>query len=490
GHTWNLADVNGDGREDYFWADGASHAASTVRYRLSLANGAFGPAVNTGLSGWRGVGKPFDANGDGRADLLMISPANRWAFVPGTASGLGAMVDTGIAIESATRDFRGADLNGDGLGDIAWSEAADPFGNSLLVRVRYARAAGGYGGPVTLYSQWQAMGYPNSEGGNFFGRPGRRIDLNGDGAEDLLMNENYSIARISASGYGNDRFDVSFFGATAFDFNDDGCTDFAYKRSTAGLRVRVGHCSTNGNTTELQGPAWTGAAELTAIDWNGDGREDLLVRGVTNWMVALSLGNALAPLADTGVPHESATGIAVRDLNGDGLDDIARETTSQIRVRFRAGPVPDLLLAVSDGFDVEATFAYRPLTDAAVHVRGNSAAFPSQDLQTADSVVSTLRVTDGTGKGYRTSTGFRYDGLRRNAQGRGSLGFRKLTRTELSAPEPLSTETVFRQDFPFAGLPESVVVRQASGKPVSSISYLWSKLDHNSAPTSPRFPYP
>ena len=47
------------------------------------------------------------------------------------------------------------------------------------------------------------------------------------------------------------------------------------------------------------------------------------------------------------------------------------------------------------------------------------------DIQTNDSVVSTLTVTDGSGEGQLEATRFSYEGLRHNVQGRGSLGFRK-----------------------------------------------------------------
>ncbi len=165
-------------------------------------------------------------------------------------------------------------------------------------------------------------------------------------------------------------------------------------------------------------------------------------------------------------------------------------TANQVRARYRTGPVPDLLLAAKDGFGVIAQFSYRPLTDASVHTPGSLATWPDPDMQTNDSVVSTLTVTDGSGEGRLESTGFSYEGLRHNLQGRGSLGFRKFTRTDLTADAPLTTEMTRRQDFPFTGLPDAQVVRQASGKTVSSTEYRWSKLDLGSAMSLRRFPYP
>ncbi len=490
GQTWNFADINGDGRSDPVWAGGTDPATATIRYRLSLAGGGLGPAVNSGIPCPRGIGVPFDANGDGRDDLLMISPASTWSIARGGPSGLGAALDTGFAVPAGTRDFRGADLNGDGLGDIAWSEASDPQVNSLRVRARHALPGGGFSAPATLYAQSVALGYQNPEGGDFIGRPGVHIDLDADGAEELLMNENYSIARIADAAFGTDRFDSTFAGVTPLDFNDDDCTDVAYKHMSGFLRVRLSECTVQGSAAELQGPAWTGAAELLAHEWNGDGREDLLLRGPGDWMVAVSRGDSFAPITDTGVSHENLAAIAGRDIDGDGLKDLAQRTANQLRLRFGTGAVPDLLVAATDGFGVAAEFAYGVLTDPAVHTPGSDAVYPEQVQQMADSVVSRLTTTDGSGKGHKISTGFRYEGLRRDALGRGSLGFRNMVRTELTGEHPLSTEITRRQDYPYTGLPESVVVRQASGRTLSATEYEWSKLDIDTLMKARRYPYP
>ena len=413
------------------------------------------------------------------------------AIVFGGPSGLGAASDTGIAIATGMRDFRGADMNGDGLGDIAWSEVPDPFGNTLKVKVRLARTTGGFAEAVTLYSQWDALAYPQAEGGHFIGVPGRRVDLDGDGSEELLMNENWTIARISDRRYATDRPDVTFVDGAVLDFNDDGCTDIAYKHMSSGtLRVRPSACSIGAPEADLLGPAWTGNYEVQALDWNSDGRDDLLLRGTTNWLVAISQGDSVGPLEDTGIPHESAPAVAGRDLDGDGLEDIALKSSSQIRVRFRNGSMPDLLASVADGFGVGAEFTYRPLTDAAVHTPGSTASWPDPHLQTNDLVVSRLRATDGSGEGGQVVTTFRYEGFRGNTQGRGSLGFRKVIRTETADGESLSSVLTRRQDFPFTGLPESVVIQATTGAVIDSTEYRWSKLEFGTQTNPRRFPYP
>jgi RHS repeat-associated protein len=484
----SFVDITGDGRLDYVWAGGASMSTATIRYRLGTPVGLLGPEINTGIPCPYGIGRRFDSNGDARADLLTISTSGIFNIIRGTATGLGTAVPTGVAIPSLARDFRGLDLNGDGLGDIAWSET-DPTYSSMLVRVSYALASGGFQTPVTLYSQEESAGYTGAQGGEFLGRAGR-VDLNGDGAEDLLMNENVAIVGISYAGHSTTSFDSTYQSGIGLvlDFNDDGCSDFAYKHLSGTLRVRVGGCGTSWNNTELQGPAWTGAAALRAHDWNGDGREDILLAGTTNWQVAISNGDSFSAIVDTGLPHDGGSAITGLDIDGDGLQDLATRVGAQLRVRLKNGAQPDLLLAAQDGFGVSAEFTYSPLTDKLVYTRGEGAAYPAQDMQTSAQVVARLTTSDGSGRGWKKSTGFHYEGLRRDLRGRGWLGFRKQTVTDLVPERLLSTETLRRQDFPYTGLPESITVRHKSGKPVSLTSFQWSALSGGLL-SGRRFPY-
>ena len=488
---WNTLDINGDGRSDTAWIGGATSRSATIRYRLSLAGGGWGPEIDTGILAEYGLGMPFDWNGDARDDLLLISSTRRWAILPGGADGFGAQFTTALNVPSQLQDYRGADLNGDGLGDIVWSELTEYTGNSLTVRAQYTLPGGGFSSaPATLYTQAEASGYEYPQGGDFIGRPGQRIDLDGDGGEDLLMNENYTIARISVTAFQTEYFSEGFFGGTPLDFNGDGCTDYAYKHNSGRLRVRVGGCGVPWSGPELQGPVSSDHPNILAFDWNSDGRDDLLLRGATTWRVALSNGSSVAAIVDTGIARDGSISAIAADATGDGLGDFITRAAGQLRVRQKNGPQPDLLLAATDAFGVTAQYTYRPLTDAGVYTRGTGTTYPAQDMQTAAQVVSQLAVTDGSGNGTLMPTRYSYEGMRRHHLGRGSLGFEKRTRDDLAAAEPLRVEEVRRQDFPFTGLPASITVRQSSGKPVSTTSWQWSTLDLGTGVAARRFPYP
>ena len=407
------------------------------------------------------------------------------------ASGFSAPINTGLAPEPQLVDYRGADMNGDGLGDLVSSEIPDYTGNSLIVRLRQALPGGGFStNVVTLYEQATAIGYETPEGGDFLGTPGQRIDLDGDGSEDLLMNENYTIARISASTYATDLFEGSYRPAVLGDMNGDGCTDFFYTHYTGSVRVRVSGCGVPWSGPELLVPATSVSGPFQIIDWNSDGRDDLLFAGATTWRVSISNGGSFAAAVDTGLAHNGVYPTLSVDANGDGLGDIAFRSGGQLRVRLRNGPRPDLLLSATDGFGAAATFAYRPLTDTSVYTRGSGAVYPDQDQQSAAHVVSELGVTDGTAQGSIATVRYTYQGLRRHLLGRGTLGFAMRTSVDTTPGSGMRVEEARRQDFPFTGLPAMVVQRQASGAPISDISFAWSALNLGSGNALRRYPYP
>lgn len=487
----NTADINGDGRDDLILLGGASRDVATIRYRLAQPNGDLGPEVNTGVSGRDGIGTPFDHDGDGRSDLLMISPSRHWQVLPGTASGFGQPMSTGVAAAWAG-DYRGLDLNGDGLGDIAWTEQASYSSGSIAVRARYAIAGGGYSpSPVTLYEQQESQDLESASGGSFLGRPGEPLDLDRDGADDLVLEEPYTLARITRQAYGNEGFEGSPSGGTVLDMNGDDCADFAHWHHSGRLRIRPGGCWVNWDGTELQGPAWSGNVNLRAHDWNDDGRDDLLLVGPANWHVAISNGDSFTTLIDTGIAHGGATFAAGADVNGDGLRDLVTRKGSEVRLRLRNGPKANLMLEARDGFGVAAAFAYRPLTDAAIYLRGPDAAWPEQVLQSPAYVVTEMARTDGTGTGSRIAARYAYEGMRRHLLGRGSLGFAKRTATETDAggQSGLTSVETYRQDYPFTGLPATLALRQPSGTPVSGTTLQWTALALGSGASLRRYPY-
>lgn len=487
---WWSGDVNGDGCDDLVWSVSTASGVS-LRYRLAQAGGGFGGEVDTGIAVSGGAGVPLDYDGDGLVDVLTISAAGRWLVVRGTAGGLGAAIDTGIAARPI--DYRGADLNGDGLADLVYSESIGTSGNGLVVRVRYnTRGAGFAPTPVTLYEQGYHTGYEIAEGGNFLGRPGQRIDLDGDGREDLMMNEEYSIARISADSRMSEAFDSAFSGGAPADVNGDGCTDFVYPHYLGRWRVRFSPCLVEGPTgIEITGPSYApGIREPLAFDWNGDGKEDLLYRdGSTNWKVVQSAGDSLLPTIDSAIAHGSPTGVVVADLDGDGQPDLASRSRGALAYRLHAGSVPDLLRTVKDGFGAVAAFTYAPSTDPAVYSKGPAAPWPQRADARPRWLVATMTTGDGDLPGSQAVTSYSYAGARIDLAGRGDLGFARRT-TKEAVPAGLVVEESYRQDFPFIGLLERGTVKTGSGAVIREVANDWKSLALGSGSAARRYAYP
>jgi len=483
--AWYVLDLNGDGRRDFVWPGGSTMAASTIRFRLALPEGGYGPETNSGIPSPNGIGMPFDHNGDARDDLLMISAARTWTVAIGSESGFGVPIATGIAVPNSAVGAHGADINGDGLGDLIWSDSPLNVGGSLHVYARLAVQGGGFTAtPIHLYDQAMATSYEQAEGGDFLAT-GQRIDFDGDGAEDLVINQNYSLARISSTEHAVDQFDGAMNNPVLLDFNGDDCSDLAYRHYTGRLRVRIGGCVVPWAGAELLGPP---VPAMYPFDWNNDGREDFLLRGSTTWQVALSNGDSVRPIQETGIPHDGTINPRTVDINGDGLRDLAWLAGGQFRYRLRSGPRPDLLLTATDGFGVRAAFTYAPLSDSSVYTRGSGAVYPVQDRQSSVTVVSRLETTDGSGTGSSQATQFAYEGLRHHVLGRGSLGFAKRTSTDTTPGERHRIEESFRQDFPFTGLPAATVARQESGTAIQATNYSWTSLDLGAGPSLRRFP--
>ena len=123
-HVAGIGDFNGDGRDDILW----QHDNGAVFNFLSTSNGGIvnngNSSYSIGLAGWHvaGVG---DFNGDGRDDLLAMSPEGELTNWLGTAAG-GFVDNSANALTLLTRSTKIigiGDFNGDGRDDVLWRDA-------------------------------------------------------------------------------------------------------------------------------------------------------------------------------------------------------------------------------------------------------------------------------------------------------------------------------------------------------------------------------
>ncbi|MBI1842762.1 MAG: VCBS repeat-containing protein, partial [Verrucomicrobia bacterium] len=167
-------------------------------------------------------------------------------------------------------------------------------------------------------------------------------DFNNDGLIDLLLVANYDAFQFSylfqntGTGFTHleSGIEVLYYGgATVADFDNDGRLDFAVngvaKLDTADVpRTTVVFNRESGlSPINLAPSSWDGA--MASIDYNGDGREDLLLAGSFSNPYLLAPGAALwlntpdgFQQAPINLPSFSSGMLAVVDFDNDGRSDI------------------------------------------------------------------------------------------------------------------------------------------------------------------------
>jgi hypothetical protein len=142
---------------------------------------------------------------------------------------------------------------------------------------------------------------------------------------------------------------------------------------------------------------------MLTLDWDGDGRTDILG---SDGNIYLSTGTGFGPGQPSGIPSGSV--LVAFDANGDGLDDIGAITFSGSTVPFSyylhngSGNPPDLATSFADGFGVTQTVTYAP-ADWGSHTKQATATYPNVDYQGPITLVTSVQSSDG-GTGNFTST--------------------------------------------------------------------------------------
>lgn len=288
-----VADVNGDGRPDLVVANANDHTVS-VRLADPARAGFFLPATVLATPGRTPLDVAVgDLNGDGRMDIVVAaSGANSVLVFTQTATGA-FNPPVAYAVGGDPQAVTVADLDGNGLTDIAVATTAN------TVSVLLQTSAGTYATAVDYATGVQPVAI-------------KAADLNGDGKLDLL---------------------TANYGATL-------------SPGTQGLSVLM-QAAPGTFAAPVHYTTDYRASALAVGDLNGDGRLDVAVAcaGLPGYPGAVSVflqGGIVAGALLPAVNYTGAwgpMGVAIADMDGDGHPDLVL-ADGDIVVRFNNAATP------------------------------------------------------------------------------------------------------------------------------------------------------
>lgn len=332
-----LADIDGDGHLDWLLSD---IDRDRVEVLLNDASGrveAMTPDVVAEFGLWSETLASGDINGDGRLDLVAEGFQRACVYLgdPGEPSGFRfGPVTPGVGLDVTI--IRTGDFNGDGLDDIVLG-AQTGYITDPDVRV-FLSAASHPGG-------FEDMGVirPGVQNHDFIA-----ADFTGDGHLDLLVAGGpIDQAFVLLPGLGNGRFGPGrrheapgLVFAAALDMNGDGAVDLLVgdsRRHVVQVLINDGAGWFSPGSEFAAADPW----RIAAGDLNGDGEPDIVSAGMTQMQVLLSDGSAMAAPKQFAVPARH-WGLELRDMDGDGHLDIV------LLVDPSLGK-PGLLVFINDG---------------------------------------------------------------------------------------------------------------------------------------------
>jgi YD repeat-containing protein len=451
-------DLNGDGYPDLIFWNGTN-----VYVAFGSATG-YGTPVNTGIA-TANQGPVGDLTGSGK-DGILASNSGTWSYYTWNGS---SFTGTSTGIASQTGAFL-VDTNGDGLPDLV-TTGGGGSGVALQLNTRLNTSTGGavsFSSTVNvaydLFCTCSVIfGTPDSAGAG----PLRSWDFNGDGRGDLVLDyitivgSTFTYHFLELLGNGT-TFTSSLIATSTnptstvpyvVNWNNDQCTDAVWNSN-----IRISGC--NGTA-----PSTLSVAEpfVTMLDWDGDGRTDVLVANGTTLGVHLSLGNGISTLQSTTIPYSASNTYFTTGINGDGLDDLGIWSGSTVTYRLHngAGTPPDLATSIADGYGNSASATYVSLVQNNYTLYAD-ATYPDKNYLAPLYVVSQATLSDPSNapSGNYTQS-FWYYGAWMNLQGRGFDGF-NAKRTYDSRTQTYRY-TYFQRRFPYTGLPQQEDLYQSDG---------------------------
>ena len=348
-------------RDGFFDLVTADFSATAVTILFGDGQGGFrpltGPAVEPGSS----AVATGDLDGDGALDLILASVTGKLRIFMGDGRG-GFPRASEVDVGAIPLDVAVADLNGDGALDLAaacfgpdtvsvllgdgdggFPDGAVDHGAGLDPRAVVVADLDRDGAPdlAVANQSGASVSVLRGDGTGAFA-PASEIDvqvlpisiaagdLDADGAPDLAVVNNISdsVSVLLGDGVGGfTRSDTSVGGALAVavaDFDSDGAVDLAV--TGTGRLVNILRGDGTGRFSDAPRVRVQGAPRsIAVIELNGDGLDDVAIARTAADKVTLLLGDGLGGLAPASefAVGEFPVAVVPADFDGDGIDDLA-----------------------------------------------------------------------------------------------------------------------------------------------------------------------
>lgn len=380
------------------------------------------------------------------------------------------------------------DLNYDNAPSDLYLMSADLDGNGKTDFIAMTSAKNIYRIDGITCSSYPGFGSPNDV---------RIMDFNGNGKKDLLAinGSNSTIYEFNtltsqfASIYTSSTYPTTSDRIFPGDFNGDRNTDLLSWKSGTGWSLKL---STGTSFTASIAPALINVDPDLSVadnnyyigDFNGDKKDDVLEvyknSTTSKLKVFYNFGGGTYVSEINEFPKSSVNQdfFSLGDFNGDGQKDISyydyNLTTNYVRIAlFHKDEKKDMVSCIANGLNHKTRIFWERLNAGGTfYTKGAGAQFPVTDYSGAYYAVWYTEESNGVSGGMSV-TSYNYEKLRLHKQGKGSLGFWKVTTTDDEISFRSVKEYTINNDFFFSYL-SKITLSLESGPQIKQDIYSWS----------------